>query len=71
MAIALRCNPTDSVRVTSSFGARKLLGMEYHNGIDIGPVINGKEGDYIYSVSDGVVLVSKEDIKAYGYYVVI
>lgn len=71
MAISFRCNPTDSVRVTSSFGTRNLFGMEYHNGIDIGPMIPGKVGDNIYSIADGIVKVSKIDPTGYGNYIVI
>lgn len=65
--------PHDECRVTSNFGPRNLLGLTYHNGIDIGAKIPGKEGDNIYAVADGIVRVSKPNLTAtgYGYYVVI
>ncbi len=69
--ITIICNPTDSVKVNSPFGTRKLLSVDYHNGIDIGPVVSGKDGDNIYSVADGTVRVSKVDPTGYGNYVVI
>lgn len=73
--IIMRCNPTDSLRIMSKFGPRKLLSMEYHNGIDIGPLIQNKQGDNIYSVADGTVRVSKANAgnrtTGYGYYIVI
>ena len=69
--ITIGCNPTDSVRITSNFGPRKLLSMEYHNGIDIGPLTPNKQGDNIYSVADGIVGVSKSDPTGYGNYIVI
>lgn len=69
--ITMKCNPTDSVRVTSNFGPRKLLNMNYHNGIDIGPLSQDKQGDNIYAINDGTVRVSKVDSTGYGNYIVI
>lgn len=69
--IAIRRNPTESVRITSTFGFRNILGMNYHNGIDIGPLTKDKQGDNIYAVNDGIVRVSKVDPTGYGNYVVI
>lgn len=69
--IKINYNPTDSIKISSPFGTRKILNMEYHNGIDIVPLINGKEGDNIYSTNDGIVRVSKIDSDGYGYYIVI
>lgn len=69
--IELKCNPTSSSRVTSSFGFRELLGANYHNGIDIGPLSKDKQGDNIYAVNDGTVRVSKVDPSGYGNYIVL
>lgn len=62
--------PTDSRRITSSFGTRS---SGWHDGIDIGAVKAGVEGDNIYAVADGEVIISKVNgggvKQGYGYYV--
>lgn len=64
--------PTDSRRITSPFGPRW---GSFHDGVDIGGLKPGVEGDRLYAVDDGVVVVSKVNgggvTKGYGYYVVI
>lgn len=64
--------PTDSKRITSSFGPRW---GDFHDGIDIGAIRAGVPGDSIYSVADGKVIISKVNgggvTKGYGYYVAI
>ncbi len=73
--MTLRCNPTDSVRITSPFGPRNFSGLEFHLGMDLGPIVPGKEGDNIYTVADGTVRVSQANAgnqaTGYGYYVVV
>lgn len=70
--IELKRWPTDSRRITSPFGVR---GSGFHDGIDIGAVKQGVEGDPIYAVADGVVIISKVNnggvTKGYGYYIAI
>lgn len=70
--IKLKNWPTDSRRITSSFGPRW---GDFHDGIDIGATKPGIEGDKIYSVADGTVVISKVNgggvNKGYGYYVAI
>lgn len=64
--------PTDSKRITSPFGHR---GTGFHNGVDFGAMKQGVQGDNVYAVSDGIVIISKCNnggiSKGYGYYVVI
>ena len=68
-------NPTANQRITSEFGKRDFAGMQWHSGIDLGPITQGVEGDNLYAVADGVVRVSKADSGnknvGYGYYIVI
>ncbi len=71
-------NPTESTRITRIFGKQEhpiTHIVKDHNGIDIGAIIAGKQGDPLYAVSDGTVIISKVngggvDV-GYGYYVVI
>ena len=48
---------------------------DFHDGIDIGALIPGVEGDKLYAVADGLVIISKVNgggvTKGYGYYIVI
>lgn len=64
--------PTISKRVTSKYGVR---GKGFHNGVDFGAVKVGVEGDPVYAVADGKVVISKVNgggvNKGYGYYVII
>jgi murein DD-endopeptidase MepM/ murein hydrolase activator NlpD len=46
-------DPTNSTRVTSPYGPRKL--SPFHKGIDIGPMKLGVPGDPVYAVADGIV----------------
>lgn len=62
----LRKQPLDKLYITSKFGMRDLLGMWWHNGIDLRAVV----GTPIYAVADGVVRVAK-DGGGYGLYIVI
>lgn len=70
--IRLKNWPTDSRRITSPFGPRW---GDFHDGIDIGALIPGVEGDKLYAVADGLVIISKVNgggvTKGYGYYIVI
>jgi len=70
--IKLKNWPTDSKRITSPFGPRW---GEFHDGDDIGAVEPGIEGDDIYAVADGEVIISKVNgggvTKGYGYYIAI
>jgi len=64
--------PTDSKRITSPFGPRWGA---FHDGVDIGAIKPGVEGDNIYAVADGEVVISKVNgggvTKGYGYYIAI
>lgn len=59
--------PVDKVRITSPYGNR---GSSWHYGLDFGSE-HYKDGDNIFSVSEGVVKVSKFNAGGYGHYVVI
>ena len=76
--VQFKFNPTKSNRITSKFGKRKhpVTGKETtHNGIDIGALQAGKDGDPLISVADGEVIINKVNTggptKGYGYYIVI
>ena len=76
--IKFKANPTPSKRITSPFGMRKhpVTGKQVgHNGIDFGALTPGKDGDPIFAVDDGYVLINKVNgggvAKGYGYYIVI
>ena len=64
--------PTDSRRTTSLFGERW---GSFHDGIDIGGLEPGVQGDKLYAVADGTVVISKVNgggvKRGYGYYIVI
>jgi len=65
--------PTDNNRITSKFGWRQLNGkLDYHSGVDYGCLDNrNPTNDYIKSMADGVVRVSKMNEGGYGNYVVV
>lgn len=75
IVIKLKHNPTSNQRITSEFGKRNFAGMEWHSGVDLGPITQCVEGDELYAVDDGIVRVSKADSDnknvGYGYYIVI
>lgn len=64
--------PTKSRRITSPFGPRWGA---FHDGLDIGAVTPKVEGDELYAVADGKVVVSKVNNgganAGYGYYIII
>ena len=71
-------DPHDVCRITSPFGYRKhpVTGKYTgHNGIDVGAIKAGVQGDNLYAVADGKVIISKVNsggvTKGYGYYIVI
>ncbi len=64
--IELRCNPTDSIRLTSQFRKKG-----HRKGIDIGAITPGVPGDNLYAINDGVVKLIKVDATGYGNYIVI
>lgn len=70
--IKFQHKPCDSERVTSKF---ELRWGTFHNGLDIGGVIPGVEGDALYAVKDGKVVISKVNgggvNNGFGYYIVI
>lgn len=77
-AINFLHNPTESTRITRQFGYQKhpITGQwTGHNGIDIGGLVAGKEGDPLCAVADGKVIISKVNAggvsSGYGYYIVI
>jgi hypothetical protein len=60
--IVFKNNPHDVCGISSPYGYRTdpLTGArKLHDGIDIRPVTRGKEGDPLYAVNDGVILISK------------
>jgi murein DD-endopeptidase MepM/ murein hydrolase activator NlpD len=73
--IKFKHNPTANQRITSEFGKRDFGGYKWHSGVDIGAVKSGIEGDELYAVADGVVMVSKIDSGninvGYGNYIII
>ena len=76
--IKFKANPVRKVRITSPFGTRKhpVTGRATkHNGIDFGAETPGREGDPLFAVADGEVIISKVNsggpTKGYGYYTVI
>ena len=71
-------NPTDTIVVNSPFGNRIhpiTKKTEFHTGVDIAPKVRRVDGDNLYAVDDGRVIISKVNnggVKAgYGYYTVI
>lgn len=68
--------PVEQIVVTSGFGMRTFGGKkEHHNGVDLAPKVRNVEGDMLYAVQDGTVVLSKAQggttSKGYGYYMVI
>lgn len=68
--------PVDQVVITSVFGLRTLNGIkEHHNGLDLAPKIKNVEGDALYAVCDGKVVISKAQggvtTQGYGNYIII
>ncbi len=62
--------PVDSVEITSTFGVKRILNgkpKKDHNGIDFG----GEEGDSVYSITDGIVLLAAENFYYNGTFVLI
>jgi len=72
MDIQFKNRPCKSTRVTSPFGSRW---GSFHDGIDIGALTPGVDGDELYAVADGTVIISKVNgggVKVgYGNYIVI
>lgn len=70
--IKLKNWPTDSRRITSTIGPRW---GDFHDGVDIGALKQGVEGDKLNAVADGIVVISKVNgggvTKGYGYYIAI
>lgn len=73
-----KANPTVNQSISSRFGTRvdpKTFKVAYHNGVDLRPVIRGKDGDNVYAVADGTISVNKINFggikKGYGYYIVV
>lgn len=76
--IRFRHNPTISTRVTSHFGTRTnpiTKVRDFHHGTDFGALRQGVQGDPLFAVADGTVVVSKVDGKGitrgYGNYIVV
>ncbi len=67
--IRFKHNPTVNNRVTYHFGFTKAYGRTFHNGIDLGAINSGVEGDPIFAIDDGVVLLTKEDSPTAGKYI--
>lgn len=76
--IKFKNNPTKNRVVVSKFGNRvhpvtKKLAM--HNGVDLAPLKNKVDGDSLYAVADGIVVINKINSggikKGYGNYIVI
>ena len=76
--IKFKANPVRKVRITSPYGMRKhpVTGKQVkHNGIDFGAETPGKDGDPLFAIDDGIVLINKVNNggvkKGYGNYLVI
>lgn len=73
--IKFKHNPTANQRITSEFGKRDFGGYQWHSGVDIGAIIPCVEGDELYAVADGIVMISKIDSGninvGYGNYIII
>lgn len=57
--------PLDNISITSGFGMRRLMGMWWHNGVDLRSTV----GTHVYAVSDGIVMEAKDNPSGYGLYV--
>jgi len=72
MNIQFKHKPCKSTRITSPFGPRW---GSFHDGVDIGALTPGVDGDELYAVADGTVVVSKVNNGGinvgYGNYIVI
>lgn len=65
-------NPCESTRITAKFGYNNdYLNDNFHNGLDIGPLIPGVEGDSIYAVNDGIIRFIKLGSPSAGNYAVL
>lgn len=64
----IQVNPTNNIRITSPFGVRS---SGFHYGIDLGPVTQGRVGDPIICIANGIVKLTKNDPDGYGYYIII
>ena len=62
--------PTSNNRITSSFGWRAFNGGGFHNGLDFGAVVAGRDGDPLFAVNDGFVARAYKST-SYGYCVII
>lgn len=69
--IKFKHNPTVNNRITYRFGLTPEYGPKFHNGIDLGAVNQGIEGDSIFAVDDGVVILTKEDSSTAGNYIIL
>ncbi len=65
--IKLKHKPLNILYETSKFGYRDLLGMWWHNGMDLKIDV----GNPVYAVADGTVKVAKDNPAGYGLYIVI
>lgn len=74
--IKLKHLPLDQIKITSGFGHRNIMvngkmKNSFHSGVDLGAKKAGVQGDLIYAVADYKVVVSKNDVNGYGFYIVL
>ena len=76
--IKFKNNPTKNKVIKSKFGMRihpVTKKPTMHNGIDLAPLRNKVDGDSLYAVADGIVVINKVNnggvTQGYGYYIVI
>lgn len=70
--IKFKQNPCDSTRITVNFGYDKnYINDSFHNGIDIGALTPGLEGDKLYAVDDGIIEFVRLNSSTAGNYAVL
>ena len=70
--IKFKHNPCDSTRITVKFGYDKnYINDSFHNGLDIGALTPGVEGDPLYAVDDGVIKFNRYNSPSAGNYTVL
>lgn len=68
--IKFKSNPTINNRITAHYGLSNEYGPEFHNGIDLGAIKQGIEGDPIFTVDSGKVIVVSNSPTAGNYLIV-
>lgn len=70
--IRFRHNPCNSERITVKFGYDKdYINDSFHNGLDIGALTPGVEGDELYAVDDGIIKSVRLNSSTAGNYIIL